>query len=232
MDSDLFPCLIFWFLCPYIPSSVSKLCGSRGGIVCCSGYQWNEAQRNCTRCMDGFYGTNCNIPCPYPMFGWRCHLECMCGSEDCHHVYGCRRNTSECAVGKYGEYCELSCRYPNYGNGCQLFCHCNEASCDPSSGCTDSSSTVYSIEPSTSRVSTPRTHFESSTHYDEAAPKSTNILQMDKMSDADKGRVYESNSTYLVAGIISLLIVAGILMILCTLTYLHEGTCRFQRDTD
>ncbi|XP_056013535.1 multiple epidermal growth factor-like domains protein 10 [Ostrea edulis] len=157
------------------------------------------------RCTDGFYGRDCSIPCPKPFFGWNCQLNCTCSIEDCHHVYGCRRTPLECATGKYGDYCEFSCRYPNYGNRCQLACLCDEVFCDPSSGCAEATT--------------------------EAEPKSTSIFHLDNMCAEEKKNVYESNSTSLIAGIISLLIVAGLLLVLYAMAYLHNFTCIVQGDT-
>ncbi|XP_056013529.1 scavenger receptor class F member 2-like [Ostrea edulis] len=170
MDLNLFLCIIVWFLSPYIASSSSQLCAGPGGKVCCSGYVWNEAQNTCTQCMPGFYGSNCTIPCPYPVFGWDCQLKCTCSTEDCHHVYGCKRKVSE-----------------NY-------------------------SSLQSIEISTEPASASSAIYNEDTT--EAAPKSTNISHQDKMCAEERGDAYESNSTSLIAGIISLLIVAGLLLVM------------------
>ncbi|XP_056013528.1 cell death abnormality protein 1-like isoform X2 [Ostrea edulis] len=152
----------------------------------------------------------------------------MCSSENCHHVYGCR-TPSECPPGKYGDYCEFSCRYPNYGNRCQFFCPCDEAFCDPSSGCADDYSSSHSSEISTVPASASSTIYNEATTED--APKSTSILHLDNMCEKERGNIYESNSTYLIAGIISLLIVAGLLLVLYAVVYQHQFTCNVQGDT-
>ncbi|XP_048771683.2 multiple epidermal growth factor-like domains protein 10 [Ostrea edulis] len=221
MEFNFCSCLFLWFLSPYTTSSASQLCEGPDGDVCCSGYIWNETQNTCTPCTDGFHGRNCTMPCPKQHFGWNCLLKCMCSSENCHHVYGCKRTPSECATGKYGEYCELSCRYPNYGNGCQLFCLCDQVLCDPSSGCPEDYSSLHSIEISTAPVSASSTIYTEVTT--EAAPKSTNIPNTDKICAEERGNVNESNSTSLIAGIISLLILAGILLTLYAMAYFHKS---------
>ncbi|XP_056013523.1 cell death abnormality protein 1-like [Ostrea edulis] len=180
MDFNSFSHFFLWFLSPCITSSVSQLCEGPDGKGCCSGYIWNEAQNNCTRCTDGFYGRDCSIPCPKPLFGWDCQLNCKCSSEDCHHVYGCRKTPSE-------DYSSL---------------HSSEISTIPASA----SSTIYN------KAAT------------ETAPKSTNVPHIDKTCHEESGDINKSNSTSLIAGIISLLIVAGILLILYAMAYLHKFT--------
>ncbi|XP_048771718.2 multiple epidermal growth factor-like domains protein 11 isoform X1 [Ostrea edulis] len=221
MDFNLCSCLFLWFLSLYITSSASQLCEGPDGEECCYGYVWNEAQNNCTQCTDGFYGRNCTTPCPKPYFGSACLLKCMCSSENCHHVYGCKRIPSECATGKYSEYCELSCRYPNYGNRCQLVCPCDEAFCDPSSGCEEDYSSLHSIEISTVPVAASSAIYTEVTT--EAALRSINIPNTDKICAEEKGNVNENNSTSLIAGIISLLILAGMLLTLYAMAYLHKS---------
>ncbi|XP_048771711.2 uncharacterized protein LOC125677620 [Ostrea edulis] len=187
MDLSLFSCLIVWFLSPYIASSSSQLCAGPNGKVCCSGYVWNEAQNTCTRCMDGFYDINCNIPCPYPLFGWDCQSKCICSSEDCHHAYGCRRTP------------------PEYY------------------------SSLHSIEITTIPASaSSMIHTEARK---EAASKSINISHMHNMRAQEKEAVNESYLTPLIAGISSLLIVAGMLLILYAMTYSHKVRCIVQGDT-
>lgn len=40
-------------------------------------------------CDTGFYGTNCEIRCPYPYFGHRCGSQCVCKVTYCDYVKGC-----------------------------------------------------------------------------------------------------------------------------------------------
>ncbi|XP_048771707.2 uncharacterized protein LOC125677616 [Ostrea edulis] len=187
MDFNLCRCLLLWFLSPYIRSSASQLCEGPDGKVCCWGYVWNEAQHTCIHCMDGFYGRDCSIPCPKPLFDLYCQSICTCSSEDCHHVFGCRKTPSE------------------------------------------DHSSLHTIEISTVPVSA------SSTIYDEVAtqatPKFINIPNTEKMYDEESGDVNESKSTSLIAGIISLLVVAGMLLIVYAMTYLHKATCIVQEYT-
>ncbi|XP_048771719.2 uncharacterized protein LOC125677625 isoform X2 [Ostrea edulis] len=179
MDFNLCSCLFLWFLSLYITSSASQLCEGPDGEECCYGYVWNEAQNNCTQCTDGFYGRNCTTPCPKPYFGSACLLKCMCSSENCHHVYGCKRIPSE-------DY-----------------------------------SSLHSIEISTVPVAASSAIYTEVTT--EAALRSINIPNTDKICAEEKGNVNENNSTSLIAGIISLLILAGMLLTLYAMAYLHKS---------
>lgn len=48
-----------------------------------------------TICDPGYFGPNCNFPCPNNTYGDNCGGICepMCFARDCHHVYGCTQNT-------------------------------------------------------------------------------------------------------------------------------------------
>ncbi|XP_078321842.1 uncharacterized protein LOC144621834 [Crassostrea virginica] len=41
-------------------------------------------------CENGYFGINCEFPCPFPSYGFGCQSICNCRKEDCHHMYGCR----------------------------------------------------------------------------------------------------------------------------------------------
>ncbi|XP_062598494.1 uncharacterized protein LOC134259914 [Saccostrea cucullata] len=38
---------------------------------------------------DGYFGTDCVLPCRYPNYGADCQKECNCDKNFCHHVSGC-----------------------------------------------------------------------------------------------------------------------------------------------
>ncbi|XP_056013524.1 multiple epidermal growth factor-like domains protein 10 isoform X2 [Ostrea edulis] len=126
------------------------------------------------------------------------------------YVWNEAQNTCiQCMTGFYGINCTIPCPYPGFGWDCQLQCTCSNEDCNH----------VYGWKRKVSEDTT------------EAAPKSTNISHQDKMCAEETGDVYESNSTSLIAGIISLLIVAGLLLVLYAIAYLHKVTRIVQGDT-
>lgn len=40
-------------------------------------------------CRTGYIGKYCETECPYPTFGDRCQLQCLCEQKHCDIVRGC-----------------------------------------------------------------------------------------------------------------------------------------------
>ncbi|XP_077336684.1 scavenger receptor class F member 1 [Lithobates pipiens] len=122
--------------------SGKNVCISDGvtkALVCCPG--WKQEGRVCTaaicegadeckkdevcirpgvcRCKPGFFGADCNSPCPDQYWGSDCKKRCSCyPNGKCNGVNG------QCIC------------YPNrWGLDCQHTCHCNQrGTCDPVTG--------------------------------------------------------------------------------------------------
>lgn len=43
----------------------------------------------CQACGKGYTGLNCEIKCPYPLYGKGCQMRCDCIDEVCDPVNGC-----------------------------------------------------------------------------------------------------------------------------------------------
>lgn len=50
-----------------------------------------------SECPIGFFWENCSKPCPYPLFGAKCHQTCICTQELCDTVNGCKQGKCNCA---------------------------------------------------------------------------------------------------------------------------------------
>ncbi|XP_056013519.1 multiple epidermal growth factor-like domains protein 10 [Ostrea edulis] len=139
-----------------------------------------------------------------------------------------QNSCTRCRGGFYGRNCTIPCPYPTFGWNCQLKCICSSEDCHHTYGCKRTPPEDYlslqSIEISTIPASASKATTE-------AAPKSTNILHMNSMRAQETEAVNESYLTPLIAGIISLLIVAGMLLILYVMTYSHKDTCIVQGNT-
>ncbi|XP_062595246.1 scavenger receptor class F member 2-like [Saccostrea cucullata] len=85
----------------------------------------------CIRCMNGYYGDNCEQPCSYPNYGNKCQSKCYCGEDECDHINGCK----ECMKGYNGSSCDQPCSYPTYGKDCLSTCNCEEEYCNHTTGC-------------------------------------------------------------------------------------------------
>ncbi|XP_062575174.1 uncharacterized protein LOC134237092 [Saccostrea cucullata] len=72
----------------------SATCGGKDGLVCCSGYIWNQQIKECLKCPPGRYGVNCTGVCIYPSYGELCSRMCTCEKDKCHRAKGCL-NTKE-----------------------------------------------------------------------------------------------------------------------------------------
>ncbi|XP_062582475.1 multiple epidermal growth factor-like domains protein 10 [Saccostrea cucullata] len=129
---------------------------------CMSNYttcnRWNETFNTCEECecMDGYTGSQCEIPCPYPGYGKDCQKFCNCKQQYCIHITGCKDGsatlwppettkkhnllpsktfTDGCLHGYTGPDCKLQCRYPSFGVNCQEECDCQEEYCNFITGC-------------------------------------------------------------------------------------------------
>lgn len=41
-------------------------------------------------CSLGYHLPGCNVPCPFPNYGYDCQSECTsCTEENCNHITGC-----------------------------------------------------------------------------------------------------------------------------------------------
>ncbi|KAM9320641.1 scavenger receptor class F member 1 [Gastrophryne carolinensis] len=113
--------------------------GVTKGLVCCPG--WKQEGRECTvaickgadkckkdevcirpgvcRCKPGFFGADCNSPCPDQYWGSDCKQRCSCFPNG-----KCDGVTGQCIC------------YPNrWGADCQHTCHCSShGTCDPLTG--------------------------------------------------------------------------------------------------
>lgn len=86
------------------------------------------------KCSIGYTGTACQR-CPYPTYGDNCKQRCLCKSDFCNHITGCRQLPDRCPVGFTGKYCDKQCSYPQYGIGCQQSCMCSKQRCNVFTGC-------------------------------------------------------------------------------------------------
>nr|XP_034331679.1 uncharacterized protein LOC105329137 [Crassostrea gigas] len=86
------------------------------------------------RCSIGYTGRGCQR-CPYPTYGNDCKQQCICKSDFCNHIKGCRQLPVRCPVGFTGKYCDKQCSYPQYGIGCQQSCMCSKQRCNVFTGC-------------------------------------------------------------------------------------------------
>ncbi|XP_070546379.1 scavenger receptor class F member 1-like [Ptychodera flava] len=90
----------------------------------------------CDRCIKGYRGEQCNLPCETGKYGYSCKLSCsdVCGYEKCHHITG---NCTACAVGYHGENCDVKCPAGHFGYNCRDKCQCSESmTCNHEFGCT------------------------------------------------------------------------------------------------
>ncbi|XP_044142921.1 scavenger receptor class F member 1 isoform X1 [Bufo gargarizans] len=139
--------LIMWTWLPRLNSqdldpAGKNVCTSdsvTNGLVCCPG--WKQEGRECTaaicegadacktdeicirpgvcRCKPGFFGADCNSPCPDQYWGSDCKQRCSC------HPFGkCDGATGKC-----------TCYPKRWGPACQNPCHCGpHGSCDQLTG--------------------------------------------------------------------------------------------------
>ncbi|XP_070546385.1 scavenger receptor class F member 1-like [Ptychodera flava] len=100
----------------------------------------NQESCTCNKCILGYRGENCNLPCELGKFGHACERLCSdaCGSEKCHHVTG---KCISCPVGYHGENCDAQCPAGYYGYNCQKKCQCSDK-CNHEVGCTNEDSTT------------------------------------------------------------------------------------------
>ncbi|XP_078319024.1 uncharacterized protein LOC111099619 [Crassostrea virginica] len=59
---------------------------------CCPDTKWDPGKDKCIECPIGFFWKNCSKPCPYPLFGAKCHQTCICAQEFCDTVNGCKQS--------------------------------------------------------------------------------------------------------------------------------------------
>ncbi|XP_062615249.1 uncharacterized protein LOC134276981 isoform X2 [Saccostrea cucullata] len=83
---------LFILLCAFddLPI-VSNMDGCFGhAYACCVGFVWNQEERACVKCQNGYSGINCSEICQYPNYGEDCQNECKCTQEMCDHSKGCQ----------------------------------------------------------------------------------------------------------------------------------------------
>ncbi|XP_066455769.1 scavenger receptor class F member 1 isoform X2 [Eleutherodactylus coqui] len=136
--------LMFWTWlhsvnCQDLDPAGSHVCTSERKLVCCPG--WKQEGRECSaaicegadackkdeicirpgvcRCKPGFFGADCNTPCPDQYWGSDCKQSCSC------HPFGkCDGTTGKC-----------TCNPNRWGPTCQNVCHCSpHGTCDPLTG--------------------------------------------------------------------------------------------------
>nr|XP_022287012.1 scavenger receptor class F member 1-like [Crassostrea virginica] len=66
----------------------ASVCESVDNDGCCDGYYLEKA--NCTKCMPGYIGPKCTIPCLYPSYGELCQGNCSCSKSSCDISTGCK----------------------------------------------------------------------------------------------------------------------------------------------
>ncbi|XP_062573283.1 multiple epidermal growth factor-like domains protein 10 [Saccostrea cucullata] len=70
---------------------VSNIDGCLGHVYgCCVGFVWNQQERACVKCQNGYSGINCSEICQYPNYGEDCQNECNCTQEMCDPSKGCQ----------------------------------------------------------------------------------------------------------------------------------------------
>nr|XP_022295625.1 scavenger receptor class F member 1-like [Crassostrea virginica] len=72
----------------------AEICRLNEENICCDGFKWNEATKNCDKCPSGYNGQQCAYPCIYPYYGEDCLSNCNCTEEQCDFVFGCTANST------------------------------------------------------------------------------------------------------------------------------------------
>ncbi|XP_048768527.2 scavenger receptor class F member 2-like isoform X2 [Ostrea edulis] len=62
---------------------------SEHGEICCEGYRLDAVTFKCVKCDVGYWGSNCEIRCPFPTYGDACQQLCDCEERRCNSVSGC-----------------------------------------------------------------------------------------------------------------------------------------------
>ncbi|XP_062602594.1 uncharacterized protein LOC134264312 [Saccostrea cucullata] len=60
------------------------------GHGCCAGFMLDINRSSCTPCDTGYIGRDCEILCPFPMFGDGCQFRCDCDISSCSPLIGCQ----------------------------------------------------------------------------------------------------------------------------------------------
>ncbi|XP_056015942.1 multiple epidermal growth factor-like domains protein 10 isoform X4 [Ostrea edulis] len=72
-------------------SEVVKLqetCVGEHGEICCEGYRLDAVTFKCVKCDVGYWGSNCEIRCPFPTYGDACQQLCDCEERRCNSAHG------------------------------------------------------------------------------------------------------------------------------------------------
>ncbi|XP_052717423.1 uncharacterized protein LOC128189727 [Crassostrea angulata] len=62
----------------------------RGYTTCCYNEYFNEKSKECTVCMNGSFGWNCETPCKSGLYGYLCLTPCECEAHLCDKQSGCK----------------------------------------------------------------------------------------------------------------------------------------------
>lgn len=57
-------------------------------IVCYLHTNFNE-YNEFEGCPVGYVGSQCQTPCPFPLYGQFCQTSCNCESSECNYIEGC-----------------------------------------------------------------------------------------------------------------------------------------------
>ncbi|PIO60761.1 EGF-like domain protein, partial [Teladorsagia circumcincta] len=117
--------------CP--PGFYGPMCELKCRMACPDG-RCDPVYGYCT-CDEGFYGENCDKPCPSFVFGRNCRHTCKCSRENSE---GCDSKTGKCIcrAGFYGPLCKRRCPIGFYGPSCAKKCQCTgDLRCDAVTAC-------------------------------------------------------------------------------------------------
>lgn len=149
----------FLFTTVMVKVSSEQLC-IREDDDCCWVRSTNGTEI-CSKCLKGYMGNKCELPCRYPGYGKLCQQSCNCEEKNCNHITGCQNGSPtitpnsksateidrsllhedvatkkiSCPDGFTGNNCEMPCRFPSYGYGCQPKCGCDQINCNHINGC-------------------------------------------------------------------------------------------------